>query len=210
MVKHLVLVLVLSSCSKNQENYIFDCSVIAEPEGVPLSGVTFTVSGKRVTGSSFNPNFQPLGSGITDAQGKLFLEVDKAVFSTFQIALDHPDHFSSITEINSDDVPTSGPYERQFTLQPLAWVRTRILNTEGSQRIALTVNAPSNGGEQCCDQLSIIHQGAVFDTTFTCMAFGGQAVTHTGNFQNMEGNTLLIDRSHITLAHDTVAVIITY
>lgn len=184
--------------------------MLSTDQGRSLADVSTTLSGQRISGSSFNPNFQTLGAALTDAQGRFQIEVDKAVFNAFRIQLSHPSHFTAVFAISPDDVPISGPYTRTFTLEPLAWVRTRIRNINASQRIDLTVNAPSDGCAGCCDQLRIIREGEVFDTTFTCLAFGGQPVSHTGNYRNSSGGTVIIGQQQQTIAHDTVHIDITY
>lgn len=198
------------SCSEPSSTFEFEGVVVAGQGGMPLSGVMVQLSGQRLTGSSLNPNFQPLGSAVTDAQGRFQLSVDKAVFQAFRLSCSHPSHFTGTFSINPDDVPFDSPYADTYPLQPLAWVRTRILNVNASQRIDVTVHAPSSGCADCCQQLRIIREGEVYDTTFTCRAYGGVAVTHSGNYRNSDGATVIIGQQLTTVAYDTVTVQIGY
>lgn len=95
-------------------------------------------------------------------------------------------------------------------MEPLAWVHTRLINVNLSQRIDVTVNAESNGCAECCEQVRLIHEGEFFDTAFSCLAYSGKVVTHKGNYRNAGGNVMLIDFEGTTLAYDTLFVEITY
>jgi hypothetical protein len=203
------LLLLGTGCDEPSETFVFACRVTTA-QGQPLEAVEVVLSAQRISGSSFNPNFQTLGTALTDAQGWFTIEVDKAVYTAFRIAAVHPSHFPGTFPISPDDVPISGAFERTFALQPKAWVRTRLLNANASQRIDVTVDAPSDGCDLCCAQLRIIREGEVFDTTFTCLAFGGSTVVHSGNYRNIDGATVIIAQERTTLAYDTVSVEITY
>jgi len=199
-----------ASCSEPSDVFVFEGEVLSTNEGAPLADVSVTLSGQRISGGAFNPNFQTLGTDVTDAQGRFRIEAEKAVFNAFRMACTHPSHFAGVFAISPDDVPFSNPHFRTYTLEPKAWVRTSIRNINASQRIDLTVNAPSDGCAECCTQLRIIREGEVFDTTFTCLAYGAQPISHTGNFRNSNGGTVIISQQQQTIAHDTVHIEITY
>lgn len=189
---------------------MFEGEVLSANQSLPLADVSVKLSGQRVSGGAFNPNFQTLGTDVADAQGRFHIEVGKEVFNTFRITLTQPTFFEGVFAISPDDVPFNGPHFRIYRLEPKAWVRTTIRNINASQRIDLTVNAPSDGCAGCCNQLRIIREGEVFDTTFTCLAYGAQSVAHTGNFRNSSGGTIVINRQNTTVAHDTIHIEITY
>lgn len=199
-----------ASCSETSDVFVFEGEVLSTNEGEPLADVSVTISGQRISGGAFNPNFQTLGTDVTDAQGRFRIEAEKEVFNAFRITCTHPSHFAGVFAISPDDVPFSEPHFRTYTLEPTAWVRTTIRNINASQRIDLTANAPSDGCAECCKQLRIIREGEVFDTTFTCLAYGAQPISHTGNFRNSSGGTVIISQQQQTVAHDTVHIEITY
>jgi len=201
---------VLASCREEAKEYAFEGMVTVSGDGVPLEGVAVTLRGQRLSGTSFNPNFQTLATDVTGADGRFHLSVEKTLFQSFRISLEHPSHFTLVRDISPDDVPISTPHTGIYPMEPLAWVRTRLLNANASQRIDVTVNAPSSGCDGCCDQLRVIYEGEVFDTTFTCLAYGGGTVTHTGNYRSAGGTVTLIDLQEATLAYDTLDVQITY
>jgi hypothetical protein len=198
------------SCREESKEYAFEGSVTVSGSGVPLEGIAVTLRGQRLTGSSFNPNFQTLNTDVTDSEGRFSLSVEKALFQSFRITLAHPSHFITVRDISPDDVPISTAYTGSYQMEPLAWVSTRLRNINTSQRIDVTVNAPSDGCVECCDQLRVVREGEVFDTTFTCLAFGGRQVTHKGNYRNAGGTVTLIDLEGASVAYDTLFVEITY
>lgn len=204
------VVLILFSCGEESTEYAFEGVVTVSGVGVPLEGVVVTLRGQRLTGTSFNPNFQTLDTDVTDADGRFSLSVEKALFQSFRITLDHPYHFVTVRDISPDDVPISSAYTGSYQLEPLAWVGTHLRNVNASQRIDVTIDAQSDGCAECCDQLRIVREGEVFDTTFTCLAFGGGQVTHKGNFRNAGGTVTLINLEGASVAYDTLFVEITY
>jgi len=199
-----------ASCSEPSDVFVFEGEVLSTDEGAPLADVSVKLSGQRISGGAFNPNFQTLGTDVTEAQGRFRIEVGKEVFNAFRMTFTHHAHFEGVFAISPDDVPFSQPHFRTYTLEPKAWVRTTVRNINASQRIDLTVNAPSDGCAGCCTQLRIIREGEVFDTTFTCLAYGAQPISHTGNFRNSNGGTVIISQQQQTIAHDTVHIEITY
>ena len=200
----------LFSCGEETKDFAFEGNVTVSGSGVPLDGVAVTLRGQRLTGTSFNPNFQTLDTDMTDADGRFSLSVEKALFQSFRITLDHPSHFVTVRDISPDDVPISTAHTGSYQMEPLAWVQTRLRNINASQRIDVTINAPSNGCPDCCDQLRIVREGEVFDTTLSCLAFGGGQVTHKGNYRNAGGTVTLIDLEGASVAYDTLFVEITY
>jgi hypothetical protein len=201
---------VLASCREEAKEYAFEGMVTISGDGVPLQGVAVTLRGQRLSGTSFNPNFQTLATDVTGADGRFHLSVEKALFQSFRISLEHTSHFTLVRDISPDDVPISTPHTGIYPMEPLAWVRTRLLNANASQRIDVTVNAPSSGCDGCCDQLRVIREGEVFDTTFTCLAYGGGTVTHTGNYRNSNGGTVIVSHQNTTVAYDTISVNVSY
>lgn len=198
------------SCSKVTDTFVFDCTVVSASDGQPVADAIAVISGRSVSGGSFNPNFQTLGTATTDAQGRFRIEVDKAVYSAFRIALSHPTHFTRAVTINPDDVPISEPYANTFSLEQHAWVFVHVLNQNASLAIDVTIDAPSDGCTACCEQLLISKQGEVFDTTVACSAYGARTVMLSGSFINNAGNTVIINRQDQTIPQDTVHIELTY
>jgi hypothetical protein len=206
----LLCITLLSACSKVTDTFVFECRVVNASDGLPVSGAQAVVSGRAVSGGSFNPNFQTLGMATTDEQGQFRIEVEKAVYSAFRLTLTHQSYFSDIVAINPDDVPVSEPYTATFGLEHLAWVSVRVLNQNASMAINVEVNAPSAGCATCCDQVTVSHDGEVFDTTINCLAYGARPVMIVGSALNSAGNTVIISQQAYTIPEDTVHIELTY
>lgn len=204
------LLTALAGCSTSTDVFTFDCAVKSTQDDGPLAGVAVVLKGQRISGGSFNPNYQTLGTATTDGDGRFVITVDKDVFNAYSLQLAHPQHFATAFAISPDDVPYTTPYSNTFALRPKSWVTTRVVNTQASQRIDLTVNGPSDGCDACCDAVRLVHDGEVFDTTFTCQMYGAELLSLTGNYRNMDGATVIISEQHATVAFDTLYLQLTY
>ncbi len=204
------IVPLLAGCSTSTEFFVFDCVIQNALNNAPLEGAAIVLQGQRVTGGSFNPNFQTLGTAATDANGHFVLEVDKELFNAYRLNISLPQYVNTSVAISPDDVPLSTAYTNTFRLEPEAWVSTRIRNTSESQHIDVTINGSSDNSEESCNSLHVIHEGTVFDTTLVCRMYGNRLVTTTGNYRNSDGQTIIISNQYTSVAFDTLHNNLTY
>ena len=206
----IVLLCTFGGCTPSTDVFVFDCVIQNALNNAPLEGVAIVLQGQRVTGGSFNPNFQTLGTATTDANGQFVLEVDKDLFNAYRLNISLPQYFNTSVAISPDDVPLSTAYTNTFSLEPEAWVSTRIRNTSESQHLDVTINGSSDNSEESCNALHVIHEGTVFDTTLVCRMYGNRLVTTTGNYGNSDGQTIIISNQYTSVAFDTLHINLTY
>jgi hypothetical protein len=103
------IVPLLAGCSTSTEFFVFDCVIQNALNNAPLEGAAIVLQGQRVTGGSFNPNFQTLGTATTDANGHFVLEVDKELFNAYRLNISLPQYFNTSVAISPDDVPLVRP-----------------------------------------------------------------------------------------------------
>ena len=206
----IVLLFTFGGCTPSTDVFVFDCVIQSALNNAPLEGVAIVLQGQRVTGGSFNPNFQTLGTATTDANGHFVLEVDKELFNAYRLNISLPQYFNKSVAISPDDVPLSTAYTNTFSLEPEAWVSTRIRNTSESQHLDVTINGSSDNSEESCNALHVIHEGTVFDTTLVCRMYGNRLVATTGNYRNSDGQTIIISNQYTSVAFDTLHINLTY
>lgn len=206
----LIPIVFVTSCSEPTEVFTFDCTVVDAVSQQPLPDVAVTLEGKRVSGGTFNSNFETLGTAVSDAQGRFVIEVDKDVFSTFRIRLSRGGLFGTSASINPDDVPISGAYSNTFSMQPVANVTLRVRNLSGAWDIDFSLSGSDDGCTECCSNLDLAHQGQTLDTTLACRMYGESTLTLVGNVLDSDSLNQLLYEQYVTISGDTLHISLDY
>ena len=148
-----VLLLALSGCDKKSDVFMFDCVVYDQKVDAPVSGASIIMKVQNATGG-FNPTFVTVGSAITDANGRFYIEVEKGVYFSYRLEITDSKHFNGTFDINPDDVPFSTAYSSTFPLEPRAWVSTRLVNQNSSQTATFRIDAETGNCTDCCQSSS--------------------------------------------------------
>lgn len=208
----LLLLLLLTSilgCDKKTDVFMFDCVVYDEKVDAPVEGASVIMKVQYASGG-FNPNFEVVGSAVTDATGRFYIEVDKNVYYSFRVEVSDSKHFMGTFDINPDNVPFSSAYASTFVLEPKAWVSTKLVNQNNSQTATYRVEAETGGCSDCCSSTNNTIQGISVDTTFTCQVYGEQQIEVNGNYVDENGSVFQIAETAFASAFDTTVVTIIY
>jgi len=204
-----VLLLALSGCDKKSDVFMFDCVVYDQKVDAPVSGASIIMKVQNATGG-FNPTFVTVGSAITDANGRFYIEVEKGVYFSYRLEITDSKHFNGTFDINPDDVPFSTAYSSTFPLEPRAWVSTRLVNQNSSQTATFRIDAETGNCTDCCQSSSTIVQGNSVDSIFTCQVYGQQQIEVEGNYVDQSGALNQISETAFATAFDTTLVTIIY
>ncbi len=188
---------------------MFDCVVFDEKVNAPVAGASVVMKVQYAAGG-FNPNYETVGSAVTDANGRFYIEVDKEVYYSFRVEVSHPQHFSGAFNVNPDDVPFSTAYSSTFNLEPKAWISTHVVNQNLSQTVTFAIDAETESCTQCCTGSSHILQGFSVDSTFVCLVYGEQDIQVNGTYVDENGGVHQIAQTAFAEAFDTTTVIINY
>ena len=206
----LFLVVVCFSCTKQKtDHFMFDCTVFDEKINAAVEGVSVVMKVQSAAGG-FNPNWEIVGTTVTDASGKFYLEVEKEVFYAYKVELSHAHHFYKEYEISPDDVPVSHAYEATFNLEPKAWVSVHLENQDISQTVTVAIDGDTENCSECCDGSSIIIQGWPVDSTLTCLMYGNEDAEISGTFVDINGGVHVISETVVAVPFDTTVVSIIY
>lgn len=203
------MLLTVAGCTKKSDYFMFDCVVFDQKVNAPVSGASVVMKVQYAAGG-FNPNYETVGSAVTDANGRFYLEVPKAVYYSFRVEVSHPKHFSGAFNINPDNVPFSTAYASTFNLEPKAWISTHVVNQNLSQTVTFAIDAETEACTQCCTSSSHILQGFAVDSTFVCQVYGEQDVNWTGTYVDADGGVHQIAQTAFASAFDTTFVNIIY
>jgi hypothetical protein len=209
MLLTLLLTLALAGCDKKTDVFMFDCVVFDLKVNGPVAGASVVMKVQRAAGG-FNPNYETVGSAVTDANGRFYIEVDKDVYYSFRVEVSHPQHFSGAFNVNPDDVPFSTAYSSTFDLQPKAWLSTHLINQNLSQTAIFAIDAETETCTACCTSASNIIQGFPIDSVFTCQVYGEQQALVSGTYVDLNGAVHQISESVFVAAFDTTTVTIIY
>lgn len=205
-----LFVFLVSGCTKKSNVYMFDCTVYDQKVDAGVEGALVVMKVQDASGGGFNPTYITVGSATTDASGRFYIEVPKAVYYSFRAVVTHPNHFSQNFNINPDDVPFSTAYSSTFNIEPKAWVSTHLLNQNASQTATFAVNADTDECTDCCPSSNTILQGTSADTTFICEVYGEQQISVNGTYVDENGAVHQIAETAYVNAFDTITVNITY
>ncbi len=204
-----VVALVFSGCKKKTDVFVFDCVVYDQKVDAPVAGANVIMKVQNAAGG-FNPSFVTVGSATTNANGRFYIEVDKAVYFSFRVEVTDSKHFSGTFNINPDDVPFSTAYSTTFFLEPKSWVSTHLVNQNNSQTATFKVDAETGNCADCCETSNTIVQGNSVDSVFTCQVYGEQQIEVKGSYVDENGGINQILESDFATAFDTTVVTIFY
>ncbi len=199
----------ISGCKKKTDAFVFDCVVYDDKVDAPVGGAIVTMSVQRAVGG-FNPNYETVGYATTDANGRFVIEVEKEVYYSFRLDINHPQHFDQIFDVNPDDVPFSTAYSSTFSLEPKAWLKTHVVNQNGSQTVIFSIDAESEECTNCCTDNNTILQGFPVDSVFKCEVYGEQQVAVTGTYVDNGGAVIQVNEAAFVQAFDTTTINIIY
>jgi hypothetical protein len=205
----LLLAILLGGCTKKTDVFSFDCVVFDQKVNAAVEGASVVMKVQHAAGG-FNPNYETVGSTVTDANVRFYIEVDKEVYYSFRVEISHPTHFGQGFDISPNDVPFSTSYTSTFDLEPKSWVSTRLVNQNASQTVTFSVDAETDECVECCSGGNTILQGASIDTTFICQVYGEQQVGVNGTYVDENGGVHQIAETAFVNAFDTITVIIAY
>lgn len=205
----LFLTLALAGCGKKTDVFVFDCVIYDQKVDGPVAGATVVMKVQYAAGG-FNPNYETVGSALTDPNGRFYLEVDKEVYYSFRIEVSHPQHFNGAFNVNPDDVPFSTAYSTTFNLEPKAWISTHLINQNMSQTAIFAIDAETETCTACCTSANTIIQGFPIDSVFNCQVFGEQQALVSGTYVDQNGAVHQISESVFVAAFDTTTVTIIY
>lgn len=205
----LSLVLMFAGCNKKTDVFMFDCVVFDQKVNAAVEGASVVMKVQNAAGG-FNPTYVVVGSAVTDASGRFYIEVDKDVYYSYRVEVFHPNHFGGTFDINPDNVPFSTAYSATFNIEPKAWVATHLINQNSSQTVSFAVDAETDACTSCCSSTLKFIQGSAVDTVFTCLVYGEQQVQITGSYVDQNGGVHQVAESAFASAFDTTTVTIIY
>lgn len=204
------LLIIATGCQKTQSFYEFDLTI-------------FDQNGNTVNGAQVKGYIKPVGnngvgayelreSTVSDASGKVNLQIEKESAFSFRFDVSRDGHFSASHEINSDDVPVTKAYEGDLVLNSQAWFRLNIQNISNSIAVFWNIASDAPSCENCCEEVpgENVLQGADVDTSFVCTFYGDQNFQLVGSYTDAEITVNPFNLNLFAPAGDTLAFDLVY
>jgi hypothetical protein len=152
-----IILIVISSCNKDNITYQFNGTVRDGTTKIPLEGVSVSVLQKVVSANFLNEKYSVGGSGQTNFFGQYNMIFPREKVTYFNIVLDLEGYFLSQNTISSADVNTNEENQFNFDIDPISTVRFEIKNSTPNTGDELKL-IPRNfreGCENCAENTSL-------------------------------------------------------
>ena len=175
----LILVFVTLSCKKKDGNYIISGKVINKELNIPISGVSLTLYGTKISGGVLQNQQEKLVTAITNIDGSFSLKFSKQVFSNLIIVLKKEGYFEQEKFINPDNLIPGKEYNVNIDMHALSWLKTIVKNVgyqSVSDQLFYRLSLPYSDCNTCCTTNQRVFNGVAIDTTWICPIYGGSYV----------------------------------
>ncbi len=204
----LILLIVLFSCKKKEEDYLISGTVFNPELNQSVSQMQISLWGTTVSNGSIQNQFSQLASVQTASDGSFSFKFKKSVYSALKLVLYRSDYFQQETAINPDNLSPGKEYKMTIQSHALGWIKTTIQNT-GTQHDADNVyyklSLPYTSCTTCCNTSAQNFSGASVNTSWTCNVYGGSKITiqwiYTYNTINQSHFDTLLVPVNDTLAY---------
>jgi hypothetical protein len=192
--RFLFLILILSSCKKDNKNYILQGKVINPRQSQTLQGVSIDLSKQVVGSGTFNGSFNDAANGLTDAAGDYRLEWPRENFAALRLDISKADFFSVQLDLPPSEFSAGEEVTRNISLYPKATIQVSINHSvDVSQFDQLQFNFVNAQFDcACCNNDPKYFMGAV-DSTFECQVYGDTWIKYYKEITTNQVNSASID-----------------
>jgi 5-hydroxyisourate hydrolase-like protein (transthyretin family) len=164
----------LTTCKKQNGNMFIVGKVIDATSGSGLSGVSISLSEKKVESGTFFAGYSQLGNTTTNGSGDFSFEFERANASEYKLEYSKNNYFEKERFLNPGNLTPGEDYRVNTGLYPKAVFEVHIVNTnpfdEEDNIVFQNMNADFTC--ECCDSESRSFAGMDVDETFSCDLFG--------------------------------------
>ncbi len=180
--------------------------------GVPISNVQIELKGKRLSGGTFNSNFQPIAEGVSDETGRYELEFPRELFSELEIEGSKPSYigFQEILEVNEEKLLQGESFNAEVS--PVAYLNLNVKNVsplDDQDRLTLTYLDSQVENCDCCPANPQIFIGMNVDTSLNCITIGDRLLEYT-YLVSKSGNSFSVNESIYLIPFEITEIEINY
>ncbi len=191
----ILILLVFSTCKKENNQYNLLGIVIAANTGATLDGVSITLQKQVVETGVYNNNFQTAAHTTSTANGQFELNWARENFAALRLDCEKSQYIKSEMDLIVNDFSTGKTETTYIILQPEAFVSVHIQNSSPSDitdQFRFTF-ANANFDCICCSNGWKTFAGELIDTTFTCRLYGETWLRFQKDYYTAQNDTMLID-----------------
>lgn len=205
-----ISIVILTGCQKTQDYFEFDLT-IRDQNGNTVSGAQVEGYIKPIESNGVGI-YELRQTAISDATGKVNIQIDKERAVSFQFDVTREGHFDATHEILADVVPVTKPYIGDLELESQSWFRLNIENTSNSIAVFWNIFSETPSCETCCEEVpgENVLQGTDVDTSFFCTLYGDQNFQLEGSYTDAQIGVNPFDHTLFAPAGDTVVFNLVY
>ncbi|MCF8217538.1 MAG: carboxypeptidase-like regulatory domain-containing protein [Bacteroidales bacterium] len=209
-----LLLLGFSSCEKDEQNITVEGKVINTNTGNGVSDATVILDNKPVSSSVYNAGYQKLVSATTSSDGSYQLQYEKERSSDYRITVRKDSYIPFREEYAPDVFEAEQQVNMSFNLASKGYIKTEINNVssynENDHIVLRFLDAGQYECIDCCPSEYIHGYGQYFDTTFVCIAPGGDYYSYEYNVTINNSTNLYGPDSVYIEPFDTTKITIEY
>ena len=207
----LVLIILLSTCKKEDLELYITGNVSDPNQMMTVAGASVVLSGKELSGGTFNNNFNTIASTATNGNGDFEFQFERRTISQYRIRVTKEGYFEKNILITGDAVQPDVTYNVNIESIPKAYYKLRLENSnpfDDTDRITYR-NTNAELACNCCNDQNVTILGMAVDTTYTCIHEGASWLKYFYEVEKNNNTNSFIDSVYL-IPFDTTANHITY
>lgn len=171
-----VLIILLSTCKKEDLELHITGNVFDPNQMITIAGASVVLSGKELSGGTFNNNFNTIASTTTNGNGHFEFQFERKTISEYRIRVSKDGYFEKNILITGDAIQANATYNVNIEAIPKAYYKLRLEDTspiDDTDRISYrNINADLDCS--CCNNQTVTMLGTDVDTSYTCIHEGAK------------------------------------
>jgi 5-hydroxyisourate hydrolase-like protein (transthyretin family) len=175
----LIFFIFVQSCKKKTDKLTISGYIYDTNESSPAGNVSVSLFAQKITGGSWNANYERINSTTTGSDGKFSFKFDVIKVSGYRLFFEKLNYFTITNDFSGNVVSNGGEYYQSYQIIPVAFLKIHIKNLfpfNLSDYMSYNIVGGTSSGSDCCsDTISRFH-GKNIDITRICKIYGNKNI----------------------------------
>jgi hypothetical protein len=186
-----IMASLLLACNKHKDEWWIKGEVKDALDGTKMSNISVKAEVKKLVSGVYNDIITTASEDVTDGSGSYEMIWKRENISYCRIVASKSNYFDAIVEVSPDDMKPGEAFNQNLSLTPRSDLQIHIGSTDPSALVKLAVFS-DDPYCTCNDDGEYAFTG-LMDTTFQCMAAGGQWLKYQIQAFGSNGNVYHLD-----------------
>lgn len=200
------ILILISSCGKNEEFITFKGTVSDGNNGKALAGAKIILQSSKIQSGVYNPSYSAAASTTTDASGAFSIDILIEKVAGYRVLVSKEDYFEIEEDITTADFEASQNYEGSWSIYPKASIALSVKNTSPQgmdDQIKYRYKNIESQCNSCCNNETKTGTGPDFSESTECDVRGDKwiyiswVVTKSGT-QHIYEDSIFAVRAQVT------------